>query len=88
MNKKAQSSGIPTFSIALMIAFFLFLIGMANINFIKDEVTNARSDLMCATDDINDGAKILCLIVDATVPYFIIIILSAVGGIITARLLM
>lgn len=89
MNKKAQTMGI-----AIMIAITIFIVGMLNVNFIKDEVTRARgaTQLDCGNyaDDypegISDGTKITCLVVDIVVPYFIIIIFSVAGGLLTARL--
>ena len=89
MNKKAQSNGIPGLGIAFMVAVFIFMIGMISVNFIKDEVTRAigSDQLNCADDTISDGTKVTCLLVDIVVPYFIIIIISAAGGVITARLL-
>ena len=89
MNKKAQTSGISSLGIALMVAMFIFMIGMININFIKDEVTRARGadQLNCISDAVSDGTKITCLIVDIVIPYFIILIFAAAGGIITVKLL-
>ena len=89
-NKKAQTLGI-----ALMVAITLFLIGMLSINYIKPVVTIARdsSHLDCSNsavdfpEGISDGTKLTCLVVDLVVPYFIILILSIAGGIITARFL-
>ena len=87
MNKKGQTLGI-----AVMVAITLFLVGMLSINYIKPVVTIARdaTHLDCAnTADfpvgISDGTKITCLVVDLVVPYFIILIFSVAGGIITAR---
>ena len=90
LNKKAQSTGLPGLGIAFMVALFIFLIGMVNINFIKDEVTRARGvdQLNCYSDSISDGGKVTCLLVDIVVPFFIIIIFAAAGGILTAKLLM
>lgn len=84
MNNKAQLSGL---GISIIIAIFLFLIGMMCIGFIKDEVTRARGGLSCSSATISDGSKMTCLLVDVVVPYFIITIISVAGGIITARLL-
>ena len=89
MNKKAQSMGI-----AIVIAITIFIVGMVSVNFLKDEVTRARgSDFLdCAnTADfpagISDGTKLTCLAVDVVIPYFIVIIFSVAGGMITARML-
>ena len=79
INKKSQ-----TLSLAIITAIFLLIIGLATINFIKDEVTDARNNLNCASaDDITDGTKLLCLVIDVTVLYWIWIIFSvSIGGII------
>jgi len=84
MNKKGQTLGI-----SIIIAITIFIVGMMSINFIKDAVTDVRlaTNLNCAAPT-SDGTKLTCLAVDFVVPYFIIIVLSATGGIITARLLL
>ena len=84
-TKKAQGHLL----IVILIAFFLFIIGMVVLNFIKSEVTRARGidQLDCSSDTISDGNKVTCLLVDIVVPFFIIIIFAAAGGIITAKLL-
>lgn len=71
------------------IAVLIFMAGMIFLNFIKPEVTEARSatGLDCTNSSITDGAKVSCLGVDATVPYFIIAVISAAGGIIGAKFL-
>ena len=59
------------------------------INFVKDEVTTARTDLNCASaDDISDGNKLLCLVTDSVVPYWILLVFSIVIGGITSRLVL
>lgn len=88
MNKKAQA-GLSMLGISIMISIFLFMIGITQINFIKDIVTSTRgaSQLNCAVDTISDGNKLTCLLVDLVIPYFIITVISAAGGLITARIL-
>ena len=83
-SKRAQSMGI-----AVVIAITLFIIGMTVVNILKPEVTSARAStgLNC-TGNISDGTKLTCLAVDLVIPYFIVIIISAAGGLITARLLL
>lgn len=84
MNKKGQSLGI-----AVLVTILVFIVGMMFVNFIKPEVTRARSGLSCATaDDITDGTKMLCLVVDIVIPYFIITVVSVSVGVTTARLLL
>ena len=84
-NKRGQTLGV-----AIIISIFIFIVGMLTINIIKPEVTTARSPevLDCANNSITDGNKMACLAVDVVVPYFIIIVLSIAGGIITARLML
>jgi len=78
MNKKGS------LGIAIISTIFVFIIGLTCINFITGEVTNARDDLNCSdAASISDGTKLLCLVVDTQVPYWILIIVSlAIGGII------
>lgn len=72
MNKRGQSMGI-----AIMGLIFFVIIGLSCVNFFFNEVDTARSELNCAsTADISDGSKLLCLIVDITIPYWIWIVLS------------
>jgi len=81
-NKKGQSLGL-----GIMTAIVFLIIGLMTINFVKDEVTRARTDLSCSdVDNISDGTKLLCLVVDSTVPYWIVIIFSITIGFITMRL--
>lgn len=80
MNKKAQF-GI---GFAVVAAIMIFIVGMLNVNFIKDSVTSARTDLVCSAPD-SDGTKLLCLTIDIVVPYFIIIVLSLAGGLLIAK---
>lgn len=83
MKNKAQSG----LGIALIVAIMIFMVGVISVNFVRDAVTSARSDLVC-TGTISDGTKLACLLVDVVVPYFIVMVLSAAGGLITAKLLL
>jgi len=81
-NKRGQTMGIMIISV-----IFIFIIGLMMINFVKDEVTTARTNLNCASaDDISDGTKLLCMVVNSTVPYWILLVFSIVIGGITSRL--
>ena len=75
--------------IAILIAVTIFIVGMLSVNYLKPEITRARgpTGLDCTNVDISDGTKLACLTVDVIVPYFIILILSVAGGLITARFL-
>ncbi len=85
MNKKSQ-----TLAISIMVALFLFMLGMMAVNFLKDEVTTARdsNNLDCEDSGISDGNKLTCLAVDFVIPYFMITIISVSGGFITARFIL
>jgi len=82
MNKKGQ-----TFGIVILSAIVIFIIGMMCINFVLTEVSNARIDLSCSSaDTISDGTKLLCLVVDTNVPYFIWLVFCISFGAILVRL--
>lgn len=80
MNKKG---GIY---LAVAMAIMLFLVGMLVIPFIKDSVTNFRTNINCTNTSISDGAKLTCLAGDTVVPYFIITVIAIAGGIIFREL--
>lgn len=81
MNKKAQSLGL-----SIMTGVFIMIVGFMALNFLTGEVTQARVDLACSdVNNIEDGNKLLCLIVDLTIPYWIWIILAVAIGAITVR---
>jgi len=87
MNNKGQS-----ILMGVVVGFFLFLIGMVLLNYIDadtwvDGEDSLINELNCDDSGISDGTKLTCLIGEAIVPYFIIGIISAAGGIITARFL-
>ena len=82
MNNKGQ------IGIAVVSALMIFMVGMLVVNILKPEITTARSatGLDCGNaSGISDGTKLTCLAVDFVVPYFILIILSASGGVIMSR---
>lgn len=82
MNNKGQTMGI-----AIISAIFIFIVGMMIINFIMDEVTTARANLNCASaSTISDGNKLLCLVIDTTVFYWIILVFSVLTGVIVSRM--
>ncbi len=74
MNKKGSMY------IAIIFALFFFMVGMLMLPFIKDGVTEARTNINCQSSSITDGAKLVCLGLDIGVPYFIIGILTLIGG--------
>jgi len=84
MKNKKGSLGI-----AIITSIVVLIIGLMCINFIKDEVTQTRTDLDCSNAaGISDGSKILCLVVDVTVIYWIWIIISVVIGGVVSKLIL
>jgi len=84
LNNKAQSLGLSIIS-----GIFVLIVGFLFLNFLMPEISTFRIDLNCASpSDITDGTKLLCLVGDIIVPYWIILVFSVVIGLITARLLL
>jgi H+/gluconate symporter-like permease len=83
MNKKGQTS----IMLAVFVAILIFIAGMVLLNFLKQEVTNARTNLSCSSSSNSDGVDMTCLLFDSVVPYFIIIVLAVAGGVITEQVL-
>ena len=84
-NKKAQGLGL-----SIIVAIVIFIIGITCVSLLKPEITRARSaaSLNCEdTANISDGTKLTCLVVSVVIPYFIVLILSLAGGLITQRFL-
>lgn len=82
INKKGQTMGL-----AIINAIFIFVVGLMILNFLMPEITQARVDLSCSdTENISDGTKLMCLMTDATVPYWVLLVFSLGIGVITARL--
>jgi len=79
--RKAQA----TMPIAILTAIGIFIIGFTMINFLLPEIDTFRIAMGCANVvSLTDGGKVLCLISDAAIPYFILGIVSlAIGGIIS-----
>lgn len=83
MNNRGQ-----TVFMSIIFAIMIFMIGMLVVNFFKDEITTARVGLECSDSaNISDGNKLMCLYVGLTLPLFILMILSVVGGILASRFL-
>lgn len=82
MDKRGQTLGL-----GVLTAIVFFVVAMSTINFVMSDVSQTRNNLNCSdAANISDGTKILCLVLDTTVIYWIIIIFSVIMGIITARL--
>jgi len=77
MNKKGS------LGLGIVSAFVCLIVGLMMVNFLMPEITEFRSELSCSdAGNISDGTKLTCLVGDATVPYFIVIVFSlAIGGI-------
>ena len=71
------------FGLAILSMIGIFIVGFTLLNFLMPEVTQFRTDMNCAdASTIHDGTKVLCLITDTVVPYWILLILSiGLGGI-------
>jgi len=83
MNSRGQTLGV-----SIIAGIFIFIIGMMIINFVMPEVTTARTALNCAdASSISDATKLLCLVVDTVVPYWILLVFSIMGGSIVSQLL-
>lgn len=84
--KDKRGSGL---GIAIITAFFIFIIGFATLNLLTPEVTTFRTDMNCASaDDISDATKLLCLVGGISIPYWILLILSiTIGGILSRFIL-
>jgi len=81
-QKRGQSMGL-----AIMGLIFFVIIGLTSVNFFFNEIDTARAELNCANAaDITDGGKLLCLIVDLILPYWIWIILSVAIGFVLVKL--
>ena len=70
----------------IIFAFFFMLLGFLMIPFMKDMVTDARTNLSCVDTDLSSGNKFTCIFVGMGVPYFIIAILIFIGGMIGREL--
>jgi uncharacterized membrane protein len=80
MNKKGS------LYMGVIFAFFFFILGMLMLPLAKDGVTDARTDIGCSGDSLSDGEKLVCLGLDIGVPFFIVTILTFVGGFIGNKL--
>jgi hypothetical protein len=81
INNRGQSLGLSIMAFILVI-----IVGFSLINFLMPEITDARTNLSCSDgENIADGNKLLCLVFDITIPYWIWIIMAIAIGAITAR---
>ena len=95
MNKKGEA-----LLLAVIMAIFIYLFGVLFIDFIQMEATDATSavtlsggpGLNCGTSsnpnqNVSDGTKLTCLVTDGVVPYFIMGLISIVGGMLISKAL-
>jgi hypothetical protein len=81
MNDRGQTLGVT-----VVAAIFIFIVGFLVINLLMPEVTNARINLQCSNPSaISDGTKLLCLAIDTTIPYWILLVFSLLTGAIVSR---
>jgi len=74
--------------IAILTALVVFMAGMLLLNPFMEVVSSTYSDLSCSSSSsISDGNRALCLIVDAVVPYAILVFISLSAGYITSKTL-
>ena len=65
----------------------ILIVGFMMINFLTPEISNFRTNINCADgSSISDGTKLICLVTDTTVPYWIWLIVSVSFGAILMRL--
>lgn len=82
MNKRGA------IGLTIIAIIMTFLIGFLMVNFLFDEVTNARTNLSCSSpNDISDATKLMCLAIDTTIIYWILGILSVIIGVIVGGML-
>jgi hypothetical protein len=84
MNKLGQTVGLTIIS-----SIVIFIVGMMFLNFLMPEIATFRIEMNCASaSSISDGVKLMCLVTDATVPYWILLVFSITLGAIVERFLL
>jgi len=74
MNKKG------TLYMGALFAVLFLMLGFLMLPLMKDGVTDARTNLDCTNTSISHGNMAMCLSTDIGIPYFIIALLTFVGG--------
>lgn len=85
MNNKGQ-----TIFLSVTVGVLIFIAGMLFLNFLVPEVQRIQGEDSFDCENasgITDGTKLSCLLIDSVIPYYIILVLSFSGGIITDRFL-
>ena len=72
---------------SVLLALMLFMVGMIIVNFIMPEQTSARTSVGCSAPE-TDGEKLLCLVLDLPVIYFMVLVFSLAGGVILDKILL
>jgi len=82
MNKRGQVA-----LVGLMIGIFVILFAVIAISPLADVVESqlSASALDCDNSSITDGAKMTCLALDLTVPYFFVTVIALAGAYMTAK---
>lgn len=81
MNQRGQMF------LGLIFAFFVFVMGVLFLPLGKDSVDSVRTGLNCTNyTNITAGNMVTCLITDASIPYFIWLVVSVSIGFIVGRL--
>ena len=76
------------FSVILM-TFLLFTTGMIVANFLKAPIDDARIALDCSNSaGITDGTKLVCLVCDFSLIYWIILVVSIAGAVILDKVIL
>jgi len=81
--------------LSIIVGIMIFIVGMVFINFIDMEVDTMLSEFGCGSVqngnivnqslNLSDGAKATCMVAELVIPYFIVVVLAAAGGLIIAR---
>ncbi len=80
MNKQGNAF------IGIILAVFIYMMGVLVIPFFQDDIVQTRIDLDCTNLSISDGTKMTCLVVDTAIPYYIWLFLSVALGFIASKL--
>jgi hypothetical protein len=83
-NTKGQ-----TMALTIVAVIFFFIVGILITNFLIGDLDVSKAALHCESPaDITDGTKLLCMFLNFSIIYWIILIFSVAIGSITARMLL
>ena len=68
--------------LGVVLGLFIWISGILLLPYILPNIDAAYSGLNCAISSITDGSKLMCLLVDFIVPYFIWFLISMCIGLI------